>query len=143
MKITRLAKIHWGQDGAIWGDELFRFDHKGECHVFKLSELGDGEDEPSPSAVFVLDRADELAPHSNAVFFGTEYYEEGDEFPLLYSNIYNNYADAEDKLIGVCCVYRLLRDGAYIFQRIDGICPAFFPFLPSFWRVLPRIFDIY
>ena len=41
--------------------------------------------------------------------FGTEYAEEGDEFPLLYSNVYNNYKKSEDRREGQCCVYRLQR----------------------------------
>ena len=62
-----------------------------------------------PIAKFKLDRSDEIAPHSNAVSFGCEFFEEGDEYPLLYTNIYNNYANREDKMIGVCLVYRIRR----------------------------------
>ena len=58
---------------------------------------------------FVLDRCEEIVPHSNSVMFGNEYYDENDEFPLLYTNIYNNYANADDKLKGTCLVYRLQR----------------------------------
>ena len=134
MEIKKIGKIRDGQDGAIWGDELFRFNHKGECRVFKLSQLDGGAEELLPSAEFVLDRADEIVPHSNAVFFGTEYYEEGDEFPLLYSNIYNNYADAEDKLIGVCCVYRLLRDGESFSTALVQLIQIGFCDDPTLWR---------
>lgn len=93
-----------GQDGAIYGDYLFRFDAAGFCRVFSMTK----QQEVSS---FVLDRVEQLKPHSNAVCFGTEFVEEGDEFPLLYTNIYNNYAKAEDRLEGVCCVYRLTRQG--------------------------------
>ena len=31
MKIQKVAKILEGQDGAIYGTELFRFDTFGEC----------------------------------------------------------------------------------------------------------------
>ena len=34
-----------------------------------------------------------------------------DEFPLLYSNIYNTYARRDNPLMGVCCVYRIQRNG--------------------------------
>ena len=51
-----------------------------------------------------------LVPHSNSVVFGNEYYDEQDEFPLLYTNIYNNYAKNDDKLEGVCLVYRIERN---------------------------------
>lgn len=43
--------------------------------------------------------------------FGCEYYKEGDEFPLLYSNIYNNYEKIEgDRREGMVCVYRITRE---------------------------------
>ena len=103
MQIKKIDKINGGQDGAIYGSELFRFDEKGNCTVYDLKELGKSE----PIAEFKLDRTDEIAPHSNAVSFGCDFYVEGDEYPLLYTNIYNNYADREKKLIGVCCVYRI------------------------------------
>ena len=108
MKVTPFAKICEGQDGAIFASELFRFDHVGNCTVYDLSDVGSFSDaELSPIAKFRLGSADIIAPHSNAVCFGTEYYEPEDEYPLLYSNVYNNYDDREDKRIGVCCVYRI------------------------------------
>lgn len=104
MKITPIAQISPGQDGAIWGDFLFRFDHLGHCwvHHWRSWEL---------ISEFTLDKADRICPHSNAVVFGCNFYAPGDEFPLLYTNIYNNYAKAEDPHKGVCCVYRLTREG--------------------------------
>lgn len=112
MKITQVAKIIGGQDGAIWKDELFRFDDWGHGVVYNLKELKkDTIVELSPVAEFVLDKADLIAPHSNAVFFGTEYFDVSDEYPLLYSNVYNNYEGCEEKLVGVCCVYRIERYG--------------------------------
>ena len=106
MKIINSRKIEGGQDGAIWNDFLFRFDHKGLCFVYKLQE----NFAPEEISSFTLDRADEIAPHSNSVMFGAEYFEEGDEFPLLYTNIYNNYSGTPDKLTGVCLVYRITRN---------------------------------
>ena len=110
MKITKVGKIGGGQDGAIFGGILFRFDHLGNGTAFRLCDVKEGET-TVPFATFALDQREMLVPHSNAVFFGTEYYAPGDEFPLLYSNIYNNYSDKEEPLIGVCLVYRLMRDG--------------------------------
>ena len=112
MEIKQIGKIVGGQDGAIFGGLLFRFGSRGQGYAYDLSAVdaereGDGIIEPLCS--FTLDKAELIAPHSNAVFFGTERYEEGDELPLLYSNIYNNYAKDEDRLIGVCCVYRVER----------------------------------
>ncbi len=113
MKITQIAVLCGGQDGVIRGDELFRFRANGSCNVYRLP-YGGIEDPTAPlceKASFRLDRAELIAPHSNAVTFGCDYYAPDDEFPLLYSNIYNNYAAKEDRLVGVCCVYRLQRDG--------------------------------
>ena len=104
MNITPIAQITGDQDGAIWGQYVFRFDHKGHCSVHALHSW-------ELLSNFTLDRADQIVPHSNAVVFGSEYYASEDEFPLLYSNIYNNYARASDPRKGVCCVYRLIRQG--------------------------------
>lgn len=96
-----LGHICNGQDGAIWGGNLFRFNAKGNCRVFDLKTL-------APVAEFTLDKAQIIAPHSNAVSFSNQYYADGDEYPILYTNIYNNYASAPDRLEGVCCAYRIM-----------------------------------
>ncbi len=114
MKIRQIAKICGDQDGAIWKDLLFRFNSKGNCGVYDMSRVDKNAEIPkelSAVATFRLDKAEEIVPHSNAVNFGCEYYLPDDEFPLLYSNIYNNYAAAENPLKGTCLVYRLERDG--------------------------------
>lgn len=108
MNAKRIGVITKGQDGAVWSGYLFRFDHQGLCSVYKLDQLSD---DPTPLSQFTLDKADKIVPHSNSVVFSGVRYCEEDEFPLLYSNIYNNYASAEDQLKGVTCVYRLQRDG--------------------------------
>ena len=110
MKIKQIARMSGAQDGAIWGNLLFRFNARGEGKVYDLSRVAE-DVELTPVATLTLDRAEEIAPHSNAVCFGTEFAEEGDEFPLLYSNIYNNYQKCEERLEGECCVYRLRREG--------------------------------
>lgn len=112
MKIEKFAEIKDGrQDGAVSNGFVFSFNHRGECTVYEINTLkkqNDGEAEIF--AEFVLDKNDILVPHSNSVSFGNEYYDGKDEFPLLYTNIYNNYANADIKLKGVCLVYRLQRN---------------------------------
>ena len=105
MKITRIGEITGGQDGAIFKNFLFRFNAKGNC---KVHEMGNSYEKISE---FELDKANEIVPHSNAVQFGCEYFERDDEFPLLYTNVYNNYMWEKDKKKGVCLVYRITRNG--------------------------------
>lgn len=107
MKAELISKIKKGrQDGAIFGGFLFSFNGKGICTVYEIKKL---KNEAEAVAEFVLDKAEFIIPHSNSVVFGCEYFDENDEFPLLYSNIYNNYAKEEDKKLGTCLVYRLQR----------------------------------
>ena len=114
MNFKHIATMSDGQqDGAIFGNLLFRFNAKGQGRVYDLSAI-DPSAEPTALeaiATFTLDRIEDMVPHSNAVMFGTEYAEAGDEFPLLYSNVYNNYKKSEDRREGLCCVYRLQRAG--------------------------------
>ena len=42
MKIWQIGTITGGQDGAIFGNELFRFNHRGNCTVHDLTELKEG-----------------------------------------------------------------------------------------------------
>ena len=110
MNCKYLTKIVGGQDGAIFGNYLFRFENNGVGKVYDVREIIAGDRESvAELATFKLDKSDIICPHSNSVFFGTEFYTAGDEFPLLYSNIYNNYAKTDEPLKGVCCVYRLFR----------------------------------
>ena len=121
MKATKIGKICAGQDGAIYGDLLFRLGSRGHCTVYDLTALGTDAD-ALPIGEFMLDRADEIAPHSNAVFFGSEYYAEGDELPMLYSNIYNNFKNEPDRLEGVLCAYRITRgDGGFSSELVQLI----------------------
>lgn len=108
MKFEHISKIADGrQDGAIFGDYLFSFNHKGECTVYKMEDVLIGNSEPFSE--FSLDKT--LIPHSNSVTFGNDFYYENDEFPCLYTNIYNNYANEEEKLPGTTLVYRIMRNG--------------------------------
>lgn len=112
LKIEKIGKIGWGQDGAIFGSELFRLDHQGNCSVFDLEELQKCDTAQINSiATFELDKTDIIVPHSNSVCFGCDFYQKDDDYPLLYTNVYNNYASEDDRLLGVCCVYRIQRNG--------------------------------
>ena len=111
-KFTPLGIVHKGQDGAIWNGCVFRFNGKGQCWVYNLTTM-------EPVGEFTLDKADILCPHSNSVFFGTEYFDDGDAFPLLYSNIYNNYPG---QMAGTCCAYRITRsNGKFTSQLVQVI----------------------
>lgn len=113
MNIEHIAKIESGrQDGAVWNGYLFCFDNTGRCSVFEMSEIEScNGGEAKPYSEFCLNENNNLIPHSNSVMFGNEYYSEEDEFPLLYANIYNNYANSENSMKGICAVYRLQKKG--------------------------------
>ncbi len=111
MKITRTSDYaHGFQDGAIFGDLFFSLNTNGECRVYDLS-VADANPGGSLErvAAFFLDKSDIIVPHCNSVVFGNEYFSDGDEFPVLYANMYNNYAKAEDRMLGVCLAYRITR----------------------------------
>ena len=87
MKLIQIAKILKGQDGVVWKNELFRFDHLGNCSVYDLNQIKKGEVVGLlPFAQFVLDKVDIITPHNNATFWGKDYFCETDEFPLLYTS---------------------------------------------------------
>ncbi len=131
MKIKKLSNIVGGQDGAIYKNFLFRFSSKGGCTVYDMNTLAE---EANPFAKFKLDGADIMVPHSNSVVFGNEFFAPGDEFPLLYSNVYNNYSKEEDKRIGICCVYRLMRDGDIFTAKLVQLIEIGFTDARGYWR---------
>lgn len=136
MNIKHIANIAVGQDGAFYNDYLFRFETSGLCHVYDAGALKKDCREAADLreiSTFCLDRADELVPHSNSVTFGKEYYRPGDEFPLLYTNIYNNYAKADDPLKGVCCVYRLQRSGTEFSSTLVQLIEIGFTENDGYW----------
>lgn len=114
MKIHNLGLLQSDpnkQDGAIFNDYFFRFGANGKCFVYSITQCEkEGNIIHQPIASFTLDKIDVIKPHSNSVMFSNEFYSENDEFPLLYTNIYNNHNSAEDKLIGATCVYRIIKD---------------------------------
>ena len=130
MNITKLGKIKGGQDGAVWNGYMFRLNHKGVCSVYRIEELSE---KCECICCFTLDKAEQILPHSNSVCFGAQRYDGADEFPLLYSNIYNNYAKAEDPMKGVTCVYRLQREGENFFTTLVQIIEIGFTEDPL-WR---------
>lgn len=110
MKITKLVQVEKGrQDGVFYNGFLFDFFASSRCVVYDATDLAKGKMEKVSE--FFLDRCEEIKPHNNAVMFSNTYFEEGDEFPLLYTNMYNNCRDEADRMEGVCLVYRLQRDG--------------------------------
>ena len=135
LELIPLFKVCRGQDGAIFGDCLFRFETDGRCFVYSIREkrqIGD----------FCLPGTDLLKPHSNAVAFGAERYDEADEFPLLYTNIYNNYAKQSERLEGVCCVYRITRDGNTFAAALVQVIRIGFVEDLALWKSLPGQEDV-
>ena len=105
MKITKIGETFSGQDGAIYNGKLFRFDSIGNCRIYNVDDF---------TKIASAKLKGDIIPHCNAVFFGSEFFDEIDEFPALYANIYNNYAKYQDKLKGTCLVYRIiLNDNEY------------------------------
>ena len=135
IQLTPLFTACRGQDGAIFGDYLFRFENDGRCFVFSLKEQ-------KQIAEFCIDKTDLLKPHSNAVAFGAERYDEADEFPLLYTNIYNNYARQEERLEGVCCVYRITRAGQAFSGTLVQVIRIGFVEELQLWKSLPGREDV-
>ena len=134
MKIKQIAKIKDGQDGAVWGNYLFRFDAVGHCYVYDLKDLEQAcGEECQYIGEFCLDKADKIKPHSNAVMFGKEYYSADDEFPLLYTNIYNNYAKDGNTMKGVCLVYRLQRNETKFLTTLVQIIEIGFADNSDYW----------
>ncbi|MBQ8552270.1 MAG: hypothetical protein IJ428_05605 [Clostridia bacterium] len=120
-----------GQDGAIYDDFLFRFETNGNCTVYSLSKR-------EQIARFTLDKVDIIKPHSNTVCFTSEYFAATDEFPLLYCNVYNNYAKEEDRREGMCCVYRIMRDGENFTSALVQIIRIGFVEDLNLWKSLPE-----
>lgn len=135
MKITHVTDYASGfQDGAIFGDLFFSLNTVGECRVYDLSkacEASDGQVESIAS--FVLDKTDCIIPHCNSVVFGSEYFNDGDEFPVLYANIYNNYANEQNRLEGVCLAYRIARNGDVFTSQLVQIIEIGFVDSSNLW----------
>lgn len=125
IELVSLGKITPHQDGAIHNRLIFRFNNNRKCDVSRLDDL---------SVIAHFELGGELVPHANSVCFGSEYYEDGDEFPLLYLNVYNNYAAQPDKLEGVTCVYRITRAGGSFRGDQVGLIRIGFVNDTALWR---------
>ena len=130
--VTPLFKGCVGQDGAIFGDELFRFESDGTCTVYSLESR-------EIIGRFELDKRDILKPHSNSVSFGID---KGIGYPLLYTNIYNNYSGAPDRKEGVCCVYRIDRCGNDYKTKLVQVIRIGFVDDMDLWKSLPDKGDV-
>ncbi len=135
MTYEYLFDTYPAQDGAMFGDLLFRFNERGDCRVYAM-ESGD------ELSRFTLDRTDFRMPHSNAVMFGAEKYQPDDEFPLLYTNIYNTYAGAEERHEGELCVHRIFREGNGFSSALVGLIRIGFTEDRSLWKSLDGNGDV-
>jgi len=135
MNILKIGKICGNQDGAIFSNYLFRFNDNGNYSVYTLENLDFSKNNGDIKPIFSgkLDRFSEIVPHSNAVFFGSEYFDENDEFPILYSNIYNNYSK-DGNMDAVLLCYRVLRDGENFTTKLIGEIKIGFKDEKGFWR---------
>ncbi len=125
-EFKELKKITSGQDGAIWNNYIFRFDHKGFCAVLDFNTK-------ESVSYFYLDGLDKIIPHSNAVCFGPYKYSEDDEFPLLYTNVYNTYKNETNRREGICCVYRIKRNGIEFTTRLVQTIKIGFTDVKGLW----------
>lgn len=135
MKYEKISTIRKGQDGAIFGDTLFRFNAKGIGFAFSMQEVlhPKDPDEVLNCTEFTLDKAELICPHCNAVFFGKERFDPADEFPLLYANVYNNYSKEDDRRIGQLCVYRICRETGTFVTTLVQIIEVGFAEDASLW----------
>lgn len=122
----KIGNIGPAQDGAAFGGYLFHLNVDGRCQVYSMPDL-------SPVSSFTLGNTDIIVPHSNAVCFGSERYAEEDEFPLLYTNVYNNYQSAADRREGMLCAYRLTRQEERFSARLVQLIRIGFVAEPQ-WR---------
>ena len=88
-----------GQDSACYGDNYITFNSNGYYEMYTMN----GDLLKTSTG---LDQVATIAPHANCVCFGTEKYDNGDTYPLLYVNAYNNTGLPT----GSCYVYRLLNN---------------------------------
>lgn len=124
------------QDGAIFHGLLFRFNSAGRGFVADLNDGGKilGE--------FLLDGVPDLVAHSNAVMFGTERVNPDDEFPVLYTNLYNTYKLEDDRLEGTLLCYRVFRTETGFSSELLQVIRIGFVEDLSLWKSLPDRGDV-
>lgn len=108
IELNYITKVHGEQDGAMYGGYLFRFDGSGLVSVTDLSDY-------SLVNTHFADGMEKYKPHGNSVFFGSEMC---GKFPLLYSNVYNSYNNANE---GICLVYKITDDLKTILVQVIKI----------------------
>lgn len=89
----------YGQDSACYAGNLITFNSTGYYKMYTMNN-------DLLKASTALDQVATYAPHANSVCFGTEKYDAGDTYPLLYVNAYNTAGLPQ----GACYVYRLLNN---------------------------------
>ena len=124
---TPLFGVGSGQDGAIYNGKVFYFSANGIC---KVHDLATGE----YLNYFTLDKVNVIVPHANSVCFGNTYYETGDDYPLLYVNVYNNYSTAADRREGTCCVYRLTETNGHFSTELVQLIKIGFTEDLNLWK---------
>jgi hypothetical protein len=141
MKLTKIAKVESGQDIAIFNGYLFDFVAHGVClgevSVYDLEKLKNaGGCEPEPLCRFILGGVEKIIPHANAVFFSDEYYKEGDEFPILYANVYNTYQKCAERHEGELLAYRIRREEFKFFAELVQVIKIGFTENLNLWKSL-------
>ena len=131
---TKVGNIKGGQDGAIYDGLMFRFDANGTGQVYSMESF-------IQTAEIRLEKNEILSMHSNAVCFGNTFYDPGDRFPLLYSNVYNNYSSENDRREGICGVYRIVEDGSdFVGELVQVIKVGFTDDIC--WKSAPEFKDV-
>jgi hypothetical protein len=123
------------QEGAISGGNLFVLNHAGQGAVFSL-------DKKEQIGSFTLDKRAALNPHANSVVFSSTYYEEGDKYPLMYVNVYNNYAHQRERFRGYCMVYRILEDKSGFSTKLVQVINIGFTEDLNMWKSLENNGDV-
>lgn len=107
------------QDGEVFGDRLFLFTDAGVCNVYDADTavLVDS---------FLMGGREYITPHVNSASFSDQYYAPGDEYPLLYTSVYNNLTPQNTQILGFCCVYRITEtDGRFASELVQLIWVSF------------------
>lgn len=114
----RFSLVDKIQDGCIFNDTLFLFNSIGTCYVYNIN------DNYSLICETALPDYCGFVPHSNCVCFGSKV-DDSDDFPLLYTNVYNNYSN-NPYSYGMCFVYRIFVQGYnYQFNLVQVIKLSF------------------
>ena len=123
----KVGTIKAVQDGDVYGGYMFAFNSSGHCNVYDASNyklVGD----------FTRDKVKVLKPHSNSVCFSSRKYASSDPLPLLYCNVYNSYADAKDRKLGTCCVYRVTKNGKKFSSKLVQVVKIGFTNDKNLWK---------